>query len=156
MRNKDAVLETRVRGVNAANHFANLLYPKLLSVFGNFVGEKIEKVGGGLLQKVQNEVNALGLPNTVKLSVYRYASNYSLVYVVKTCETLDGGAYYHETSVYVGEMSNGVLTKITPAPNFKTDYSAETVKAAREAYETAKKAADAAHSALFPFGEYDR
>lgn len=156
MRDKNAILEARVRGVNAANHFANLLYPKLLSVFGNFVGEKIEKVGGGLMQKVQNGINALGLPNTVRLSVYRYASNYSLVYVVKTCETVDGGAYYHETSVYVGDMNNGVLTKILPAPTFKTDYKAEDVKAARETYEAAKKAADAAQSALFPFGEYDR
>lgn len=156
MRDKNAVLEARVRGVNAANHYANLLYPKLLSVFGNFVGEKIEKVGGGLLQKVQNGVNTLGLPKTVKLSVYRHASSYSLVYVVKTCETVDGGAYYHETSVYVGEMANGVLTKILPAPTFKTDYKAEDVKAARLAYEAAKKAAGVAHSAMFPFGEYDR
>lgn len=156
MRDKTAVLEARVRGVNAANDYANKLYPRLLSIFANFVGEKIEKVDGDLLLKVKKGVDSLGLENTPKLHVYRHRSNYSLAYTVKTCEVVDGGAYYHETTVYVGDMSNGVLTKILPAPAFKTDYKAVDVAAARLVYDLACKAASEAQSALFPFGEYDR
>ena len=156
MRNQKAILEARVKGVNAANAFANELYPRLVSVFGSFIGEKITKVDGDLMQKVVKGIESLAFPNTVKISVYRYRSDYSIVYVVKTCEQVDGIAYYHESSVYVGEMSNGVLTKLCNPPALKTDYNADVVAGLRVKHEAAKKAASEAESALFPFGEYDR
>jgi len=150
-------LETRIRAVNAANDFANKLHPRLIAVFGDFVNEKIEKVNGDLLQKVQKGIELLNLPNTNKLSVYRNRSNYSLSYVVKTCEVADGRAHYHETVVQVGEMSNGVLTQLNMNPYvYKTDYTAAQIQVAREQYAIAKRYADDAHGKLHPFGEYDR
>jgi len=156
-------LETRVRGVNRANEYANALWPRLIAVFTPFVGEKIEKADGTLLLKVQKLVDALKLPNcaTPNIMVYRHNSNYNLAYTVKTDETYSvdgryGHAYYHETTIYLGKMDCGVLTQLDAAETFKTDYTAAEVIANREAYKAAKAAADAAQSKLYPFGEYDR
>jgi hypothetical protein len=150
-------LEARVRATNRANAYANELWGRLINVFKPFEGMKIEKVGGSLLAKIQKLVDGLHLPNYPSLNVYRHRSSYSLAYVVKTCEVLDGNAYYYETVVPVGEMLHGVLTHLgNEAPNFKVDYSADKVMKARSRYEFAKQAAREAESALIPFGEYDR
>jgi hypothetical protein len=149
------VLETRVKGVNKANAFANELWPRLVAVFAPFVGQKIEKVDGPLLAKIQKLVDALNLPNG-DIHVYRHVSNYSLAYTVKTCECTNGIAHYFEQTLYIGKMNNGVLVELKELEPFKTDYTAENVLKAREAYKVAKEAADKAQSALYPFGEYDR
>lgn len=83
-----SILEARVRGVNAANAFAKELYPRLASVFAPFIGSKIEKVDGSLMQKVAKGVESLALPNGQdgKISVCRSRSNYSIVYIVKSYE----------------------------------------------------------------------
>ena len=150
------VLEARVRGVNRANAFANELYPKLVALFTPLIGQKILKADGTLLAKIQKQVDDLGVLGRHEPHVYRYNSPYSLVYTVKTCEDCNGHAYYYETSVYVAHLDNGVLTGLYDQDLRQTNYSADKVIAAREAYEKAKKAADEAQSALHPFGEYDR
>lgn len=148
-----AALIARVNGVNLANHCANVYGPEIVKVFQKYLGEKIEKVDGKLLSKIQKEVD--DLPKS-EATIYRYGSDYNLIYCFKTCTTVNGHAYYHETSVYIGEIRNGVLTKINNLPHFKTDYRAEDVHAAREKYQKAKQVADAALNDLYPFGEYDR
>lgn len=150
------VLEARVRGVNRANAFANELYPKLVALFTPFIGQKILKADGTLLAKIQKQVDDLGILGPHEPHVYRYSSAYSLVYTVKTCEDFNGHAYYHENSVYVGHLDNGVLTGLYDQNHRQTNYTADKVIAARQAYEKAKKAADEAEIALHPFGEYDR
>jgi len=156
------VLEARVRGVNKAHDYANQLYSQLRAVFEPFVGQQIFKVDGTLLAKVKKLVDALNLPCTVSLHVYRHVSDYSLAYTVKTCEVVPtepgnyGTAYYYEITVYVGEIKGKILTKINKAPNFNTKNRASDVVEARERYKEAKKLADEAHSALYLFGEYDR
>lgn len=152
------VLEVRVIGVNRANAYANELAPRLSEVFVEFVGQQIEKATGGLLKKVQDKVNALNLPNTVKLSVYRYASSYSLTYTVKTSETKmpEGHAYYHETSIYVGSLQNGVLTEVKEYTPAKTDYTAAEVERLRKRHQRLREMADKARSAISEFGEWDR
>jgi len=153
------VLQTRVNGVNKANAFANQLSPRLVALFTSFVGQKIEKVDGPLLAKIQKLVDALNLPNG-DISVYRHQNNYSLAYTVKSCEVFPaqgyGHAYYFEQTIYIGDMKNGVLTALKQPEPLKTDYTVETIEAARETYKKAKAAADNAQSALYPFGEYDR
>jgi len=159
MKDKNKVLEARVAGVNEAHDYANKLWPKLAAVFEPLVGQKIEKVDGGLLEKVKKQLPEL--PNTVAISVNRYHSNYSLSWTVKTCKSVKqpdgyGHAYYYERSVTVGELRHGVLTKLVEQPHFKTDYNAKDILAKREAFKAAEKVYDEAKSALFPFGEYDR
>jgi hypothetical protein len=147
-------LEARIKAVNAANAYAMELYDTLSAVFAPLVGSKIEKVDGDLLARIKSQVPAL--PCTPALHVYRDRSPYSLRYVVKTCEVHQGSAYYHEASVYVGDMRDGVLTKLCDRPDYRTDYTSAEVVANRAAYEAARKVYEDARSALHPFGEYDR
>lgn len=155
------VLEARVRGVNRANEIANKLYVDFRRVLEPFFGQKVIKSEGGLMKKVQDAINTLQLPSTVQIHVYRYQSDYSLCWTVKTCESVPKGeyshAYYHETTVYVAELAHKhTLSKWYDPPQFKTDYKAADVQAAREKFKDAQKALDDARSALVPFGEYDR
>lgn len=147
---------SKLEAVNSGHAYANELYHKIRKVFEPFVGQQIDKAAGGLMAKVQKHFDALDLPCTPSISVHRYGSEYSLVYIVKTCKDFEGHAFYHETSVYVGHTRHGVLTSFYDPPNFKTDYKVEDVIAAREKYKLAKKASDEAFSNLHPFGEYDR
>ncbi len=148
-------LIAKVRAVNAANAYANELYEKLKDVFVNFIGDRIEKANGELFEKVKK-----CLPkfiNTHNLSVYRHMGNYALVYVVKSCEMIpsEESCIYHETSLYVGEMRDGVLVKLCSSPNNRIDYTVNNVREKRLEYEKAKKIMDAAKNELYPFGEYD-
>ncbi len=157
----DKRLETRVRGVNRANAYANEIAPKLRDLFAPYVGQKVFKADGTLLAKIQKQVDALqltdGMRNGGNGYVYRLSSNYSVVFVVKTYES-DGEnhGYYHETSIYVAHVRDGVAYELYDWTTAKTDYNAAYIAVARERYEAAKKAADDARSELHPFGEYDR
>jgi spore coat polysaccharide biosynthesis protein SpsF (cytidylyltransferase family) len=150
-------LKARVRCVNKANQYANELYPRLVEFFKPYVGTKIETAEGQLLRKIKEKLKTLNLPNTVALQIYQLSSRYALAFVVKTCEVLNGESNYYETTVYVGKMDHGVLAAIEERHgSARTDYKAEEVIAARQAYAIAKAAVSEAHGRLFPFGEYDR
>jgi hypothetical protein len=149
-------LEARVRGVNAANQYANDLHSRLVAVFRPFVGQKILTAPGDLLARIKRLVDALDLPSTPRLHVYRDRSDYCLRYVVKSCESDGKCGHYYEASVSVGELDHGRLTSLIDAPQYRTDYVAAEVVAARETYKEAKRVADEARSALYPFGESDR
>jgi hypothetical protein len=152
------ILETRVKGVNRANDYGNKLYDILTEVFKPFVGKQIIKKTGGLLKKIQDIIDSLNLPCTIPIHVYKNSyDDYSLSYVVKTCETSNNRAYYHETVVYIGKIENRVLTKIdSEKPNFKADYKAEEIRENRKLHKELQKKADSVESKLFPFGTYDR
>src|SRR5262245_42728896 len=153
-------LEAKVAAVNRANAYANELAPRLRAAFEPFLGQKIFTAAGPLMKSVKQVVDALNLPSNMSnrsLNVYRYNIGntiYSVCYVVQANEPEPGAS--HEVSVYVGEVSDGVLTKMMNGEAFRTDYTAANVQAARDTYQAAKKAASAAESALHPFGEYDR
>jgi hypothetical protein len=145
-------LQAKVKAVNRANQAATELYAKLAPIFAPLVGKKIINKEGRLLAKVWKL-----MPDIFQnWSVYHPASDYSLVFVVKTMESLpDGLCIYHETSVYVGELREGVLTKLCDAPNLQATYTEREIIAKRLKYEEAKKAMDEAQNDLYPFGEYD-
>lgn len=154
MFDRDLTLKAKVAAVNKANAYAMEIHDQLTKVFTPFVGQKIEKADGGLLAKI-----AKLLPEFVSgvpMHVYRYPSNYSLMYTVKTCEMVPPhGCTYYEASCYVGDMRDGVLVKLCDKPQYRTDYTVEEVKANRATYAAAQKVADDAKGKLHPFGEYD-
>lgn len=152
----NATLAARVKAVNRANAYAHSLFERLSDVFRPLVSETVLKVDGQFLKRVQALMP--DLPHGHDLMVYRYTSDYSLMWVVKTCESVAAKEHvvYHETSVCVGKISGAVLTELYDSFGARTDYEASEVEAARERYAAAKKAADDALSALHPFGEYDR
>ncbi len=157
----DERLTARVNAVNRANDYANKLWPQLAEVFRPLVGKKIYKADGTLLEKYVKLLPEFEQGNS--LHVYRNAyGEYSLSWVVKTCETVQvvegdySHAYYHETSLYVGSVRDGVLIEIGEQPKFRTDYSAADIEAKRAAYKAAKDLADFTMGQLHPFGEYER
>ncbi len=147
-------LTARVAAVNKANAYANELYVKLADYFRPLVGQKILKADGSLLAKIEKDLPEMASGN--ELHVYRHRSEYSLAWTVKTCEFMPPhGCMYHETTVYVADLKGQTLGELSRPFEARSDYTVEGIEKLREAYETAKKAADNARSALFPFGEYD-
>ena len=65
-------------------------------------------------------------------------------------------AHYDEVVVCIGELGGNVLIGLNAPFVARVDSTAADVLEARERYRVAKKAADEAQSALFPFGEYHR
>lgn len=149
---RDRELPAKVKAVNRANEEAKKLYEKLSPIFRPFVGHKIEKVDGSLLSKIEKLIP--NLPYDIGIHFYRHNSNYSLTWMVKTCESIDGTTcLYHETPVTIGEMRDGVLTKICEwNANYPT-YDVDTVRALRKSAESAKKIYEACKDACYPFGE---
>lgn len=148
-------LQARVEGINKCHAYANGLYERLIEIFRPLVGCKIEKADGTLLKKIADQLPQLG---NKTFHVYKIASNYSLVWNVKICIQYPGEGHctYHDVSVYIANVRDGVITELLGPPKFRTDFTVEGVVEARETYEAAETAYRAAQSALFPFGEYDR
>lgn len=111
MKTKDnnAVLAARVKGVNRAHAYAKKLYEQLVPIFKPLVGTKIFKADGTLLQKIKEQLPELSC--TPGLHVHKNSSDYSLSFSVRTSEDVNGLAYYHSVSVYIGEVRNGVLDR---------------------------------------------
>ncbi len=149
----NARLEAKVKAINDANAYAPELYAKLIPIFAPYVGQKIIKADGSLIAKIEKQIPELA-PFT-----YRSRSNYSLGYVAKTCAMEPGGngCAYHETYVSIGELRDGMLSSLAPAPTgLRTDYTVEEVETKRKAVEKADKALDDAKGELYPFDIYDR
>ena len=142
-----------VKAVNSCHAECNRLFPILAELFRPFVGQKIEKVDGTLLAKINSKLDFL--PNTVPISVCRSRLNYSLAWTVRACESIpeDCGCLYYSRTIYVGDVSNGVLEKISPFEPAKTDYTTDELLKNLETYKTAKAAMEDARSALWPFSE---
>jgi len=144
-------LVAKVAAVNSAHKFANKLWYELTEFFRSYVGQKVLKQDGSLLAKIKLPE----LPNTVPVSVYKHTSDYSLAWTVKTCQ--QSGKHhcvYYETTVYIGDLSKGVLTKLSESyqdpPAYRWNYTIEEVLANQQAAKDAKEAYDEARSKCFP------
>jgi len=156
-------LKARVVAMNRCNEAVNELYLLLAAIFTPLAGQKVVKADGSLLAKYAAQVKPImDKFNTTgpQLSVWHAAasSRYSLVWTVKVCESMpeDGTCVYEDASVYVGNMEGQIFKDIIPADVHRTDYAYDEIVQLRAEYEEKKKTADAARSALFPFGESDR
>jgi hypothetical protein len=168
---RDKKLEAQVKAQNRAAARALELYDELAAIFKPLVGKQVCKANGQhgqLLAKVAALLPKL--ENTPALMIYRYPSNYSLVWVVKACEQAasvvppfvgSDVCEYREVSVRIGELRGLVpyrlhglvLEKICDRPNLRHDYSLAEVKAIREEVKAAQKTLDEAKAKLSPFGE---
>lgn len=147
-------LEAKVAAVNSAHEYANRLFIELTEYFKGFVGKKIFNVGGCLTSKVLSDMPEL------LTSSYHNKNNYFLSFHIKTTENYkvngcDGSmAEYYTASIYIGDVSNGVLVNINPIkPEYKTDFTVEALAAKRAEYKRLKDMAENALSELHPFGE---
>ena len=154
-------LTARVKARNIVNREAIAFYHKMVPVVTPFLGQKVLKVDGSFMAKFYDAVKpVIDEAHKSVHNIFRYSSNYSLLYIVKTVEQdSDRTCCYEDASVYLAEFEGQILKKITAPPSgnyWRTDYTAEEITAKREAYQAAKQIADDALSALNPFGEHDR
>lgn len=161
-------LAARCAAFNRANAEANRLAPLYLAALAPFVGLPVLKADGTWRQKVRDAFPAPLQPANVspsrQFSVWtETGAGYSVCFHVKAMEASAGRsddyqiANYAESYVYVGELRDGVLTKIgNPNGPLPTDYSPEAVAAARKLAEETRQAARDAESACQPFGLFDR
>lgn len=150
-------LLARVRARNAVNRVANELQKEAIAAFTPLVGQKILKQDGELMKKYADLAPnvSVGTPGT-SVQVWRPHSDYSLCWVARVCETVDGRSYYGEAYFYVGRLDKGVLIELHKADERRTDYSADEVVRLREECREAKEVAREAEGKLHPFGEYER
>lgn len=158
MKNHYTHLAAAVAARNEVNAQANERFPSIIEALRPFVGARICKVDGTLFKKV-NEALPVFESSTGFGSSYWYstAHGYSLKLNLKTCHGVEpNGCVYAETTLYLGDLSNGVLTRLYDAPNFKADFTEEYVREARAEVEAAEKLKSAAESKIYYFGKYDR
>ena len=160
MKKHTHALAAKVAAVNAANAHANYLAPLLTAALAPFMGQQVDKVGGGLLEKVKRALPILSVSvDSPALQVYRDPSNYSLRFTVKTCELYgEHSCVYHEAHLTLARLRNGVAEQWsdTPPALLRTDYTEAEVLTLRKALDDARKAFSDAECALCPFGSFDR
>lgn len=158
-------LAAKIAARNHVHALRNSVAPMLQEVLRPLVGTKVCNVGGELNKRTRDLLRAVetSIDGTVGMaSVYVSASPYNITARFKVCHghpMRDGrGEYaeYAESVAYLGELSNGVLTKLVDGDDARTDYTEAEVLAARQELAAAQKALSAAQSKLNYFGEYDR
>jgi hypothetical protein len=155
----ESELAAEVSAVNLGNAYANELYPLLRDFFTPLVGTKIVKADGSLLAKLklpEFPVNK-GRPGQHKdadITTYKYSSDHSLAWVVKVCWPITQyDCTCYDLKVYIGEVRDGVLKEVSARckSEGRTDYTVEEILGKVKAYEAAKKVADDALRACYPF-----
>jgi hypothetical protein len=157
----DNALQAKIAARNEVNAIANARFADAVAALQPFVGQKVCKVDGSLLAKVEKALTPTeggrgGEPHTW----YSTGHGYSVTLNVKVCTSARTKgdyqiAHYAEDTIYLGDLSNGVLTRLYDAPNRRTDYSEDFVRAARLEVEKADKAKREAESKVHYFGLYD-
>ncbi len=148
-------LEAKVKAINKAHAIAKEWFDKVAPIFVPFLNQKIIKADGYLLAKVEKLLPEQ--PNTFNLNIHKYITDYSVGFTIKTSEQVsDYGCLYYETTVYIGNLKNGVLTTLSTYEALRTNYTAAEILEKRQLYETALKISNDAKSNLHPFGDYDQ
>jgi len=153
----DDALSAKVAARNEVNSIANVRFADAVAALQPFVGQKVCKVDGSLLEKVKKALPETG---TDPHCWYSTGHGYNLVLNVKVCTSARTKgdyqlAHYAEATVYLGHLNNGVLTGLYEAPNYKTDYTEQFVRKARLEAEQADKVKREAESKIHHFGMYD-
>ena|ERR1035437_6516535 len=155
----DTALEAKVAAYNRVHKIANRLQRELIEKFRPFVGKKI-LTQSGLAAKVKH----LNPDSTKEYHIYRYSSNYSLTFCVKTWEQAKNrygnnpsysSSHYAEASFNVGELDGDILKKLSEPTLLKEDFSVEEVKQLRIEEKELEEKARTALNKLYPFGKYD-
>jgi hypothetical protein len=157
-------LAAKVAARNEANTLALSLYTPAVEALKPFIGQKIIKAVGTLLEKVKAKLPPLpdgrgGFP----LGWYSVGNGYSLTLHIKCCHDTPSGhancciAAYMEAVVYLGEITDGNLRRIYDPPKLRVDYSEDEVIHLRRDIREKREILRSAESLLGvgEFGEHD-
>jgi len=153
---KRNLLKARVKARNAVNAYAISFYAIMAEIFKPFIGEKVETVNGDILAKIAKLLPSP--PSDEGLTIWRHRGAYALAWGVQVREPVPDHEVwtYEKEIVHIGRVDDQILTSLESPFDARTDYKVSEVEKLRAAYEKAKRDADKARSALFPFGERDR
>ncbi len=149
-------LAARVIAHNKAAERGNKLYAQLAEVFRDFVGCKILKKDGTLLKDVESRLPELEYTTGMRI-IHRTSDSCHLSYKVDCCQNIPEtyGCVYEEVTVYIGDLDGQNLIKLSDPPNFRCDYTAAAVIAARRQYDEALEIVNSCRNACYPFGLSD-
>lgn len=162
MKIHNSALAAKVAAQNEANQTVNTYAPMVIEALRPFVGQKVLKANGELLEKVKSKIPEMPNYGNNK-DVNCYASSgrgYSITINAKTCHGHPRkdytAAHYAEAMTWCAELSGGILTKLCNFQPLKTSWTEEEVTNARHALEKAKDEMSKAQSALGEFGTFDQ
>lgn len=145
-------LAARVAAFNRAHAEVNRLAPLYRAAVAPFIGRKVITAAGDYTAAIRKVFPAAD----PSVQVY---SPHKGCFVVKTCEPYgDHTCVYAESYFYAFTVAHdGTAEPLAhPFEPLRTDYTVDSVTAARKAAEAAREAARQAENACGPFGMYDR
>lgn len=151
-------LTYRVFAKNRANKLVNEIAPKSLAVLSKWIGKKVTKADGTLLQKIKDSLAPFQESQNNHCQVWYNASRAAIWLNVKTWETTpEGTAHYADTALCLAQLnfSTGVLESVAGFVPMTTDYSVEAIELARKKVQSAKENLRYAENELCGFGEWD-
>lgn len=151
MKTYSTALAARCAAFNIAHAEINRLAPLYRAAFSAFHGQHVTTAAGDYLAKVRKTLPAA----SPDVQIY---SPHVGCFVVKVCTSSGNSAHYAEAYFYAfSKNHDGTAAPLAwEFEPYRTDFSPESVQAARAALKEAKEAVDRAESAVAPFGEYDR
>lgn len=152
------LLAANIIAENRVNAYIRAVAPLMFEALKPFLGQKVILATGELSAKVKKAMEPfVGWKEAEKIQIYRYSSNYSLLYVFKTSEPTENyGCTYRERSVYFGKIEgNNVMSEF-----FKFDpinfpqYKLEQILSIRAELEAAEKKVSEIKSKLPDFAQF--
>jgi hypothetical protein len=157
-------LTAKVRARNYVNSQIREIAPKMIEALKPLVGKKIILATGELSAEAKKILKPF-LVSTPKLQIYRFSSNYNLVYIFKTSENdSEFSCVYQENSVYLGKIgaatsfgSNEILESLHDfnPTDYPIDFEAENILNTRKEIESLKSKISKLENNLAGFGLYD-
>jgi len=154
-------LLTQIKAENAVNTLIKARAPRLFEAAKGLVGKQILKADGSLRKDALAVLDVPTFPDRHDM-IYLSRSSSSLAFTFKASawtknerEHMSDHCSYSETTVYIGDMQNGLLESLEEfdPSDYKSDYDLETIKDLRAKCEEARKAYEQARSDCNPFGE---
>jgi hypothetical protein len=145
-------LSAEVAARNEVNEISNRVYPEVIKALEPFVGKKVCKVDGTLLEKVKNALPKFERHNVT--FIYGTGHGYSVSMQISTSRSYHPtGVVYQDNTVYFGNLNNGVLTDITPwHKDLRTDFTADEVRIVRKEIRELEDRVSQAKSKIHYFG----
>lgn len=152
-------LECKILTRNRVNQMVKETALAMITAVKPFVGKKVVLQTGDLSAKFKEVIKKFTDNSTPKKQIYRVRSDYSLTFCVRTSHTDElAGTFYAEQPFYLGELNDGVLENLQDIKyinDFRTDYKAEDILAAREELKITEQKVREIESKLYVFGRYD-
>lgn len=156
----NAQLAVEIEAENKVNKLIKDYAPAMFANAKALEGRPVFKADGSLRKDAMAILDVPSLPGHDMIFLSR--GGYSLAFTFKTSawaknerEHMSDHCTYAETTIYIGDMENGVLGPVNEfnSETYRSDYTLEEVLAKRVACEKARKAYEEARSACNPFGE---